>query len=258
MDKSSPSPEQLLYTDGQGNRTSLDEVMHGGMDGRHEDRVPALRELMKAPGDPLQRFEACYLLASWGDVEGLWQLAEWAGRPDLSPWGDAALFRHRLYGADQTYEQFAHALLASLLSDRTPERQAAQIAAAKALLRLAPSYVFDYTLQSALVQDDAWLVPQVRDELASAVEESVAAIEQGRRVGFILEIQTGTLLWLLAGIDDEAAAAAAERWLAALPDEHGTVDPKVLDDILGALENGGPRCRALLEQGKAHHARQGS
>jgi hypothetical protein len=258
MDKSSPSPEQLLYTDGQGSRTSLDEVMHGGMDGRYEDRVPALRELMKAPGDPLQRFEACYLLASWGDVEGLWQLAEWAERPDLSPWGDAALFRHRLYGADQTYEQFAQALLASLLYDKAPERQAAQIAAAKALLRLAPSYVFDSTLQSALVQDDAWLVPEVRAELRSAVEESVGAIGEGRQVGFILEIQTGTLLWLLAGIDDEAAAAAAQRWLAVLPDEHGTVDPKGLDDILGALENGGPRCRALLEQVEAHHDRQGS
>jgi hypothetical protein len=113
-------------------------------------------------------------------------------------------------------------------------------------------------LQSALVQDDAWLVPKVHDELRSAVEESVRAIEESRRVGFILEIQTGTLLWLLAGIDDAAAAAVAERWLAVLPDQHGTVDPKVLDDILGALENGGPRCRALLEQVQAHHARQGS
>jgi hypothetical protein len=258
MEQAHQSPEQLLYTDDQGNRVSVDEVMLSGMEGRYQNRVPALRDLMKAPGDPLQRFEACFLLASWGDVEGLWQLTAWAQRPDQTPWGHGGLFDHRLYGSDQTYEQLARALAASLLFDKTPERQAAQIAAAKALLRLAPSYVFDFTLHNALVREDAWLVPEVRDELHWAVEESVRAIEEHRYVDFILEIQTGTLLALLAAIDDKTAAALAERWLATFPDEPEMVNRRLLGDVLGALKNGGPRCLALLEWAEERYTRQGS
>jgi hypothetical protein len=233
-----PGPQALLRTDHHGNPVELEKLMKAGLDGQYADRVPALRELLHAD-DPFDRFDACYLLASWGDPAGLRQIAEWAAHPSEVPWGDRYPSTHRLYPVEDTYEVLAGALMTSFLQDPDPERRQSQVAAAKALLGLASTHFVGITLMGALMQDPSFPA-EIRDELRRAVEDSVRVLREGRGGPFDPEFQTISLVDLLATMDDEAAATAAETLAEVLAHQ-----PRWLELLARLTDSPGPRTRAI-------------
>lgn len=68
------SIDALLYTDREGDATSVADLIDDGLEGGYEDRIPALRQLC-VDGPPDHRVEACEVLVAWSDPVGLEALA---------------------------------------------------------------------------------------------------------------------------------------------------------------------------------------
>lgn len=214
-----PDPDRLLFTDASGRRVDVDDVLKGGLDGQYADRLPGLRALLRG-GDPEHRFWAGYLLASWADPDGLRQLAEWAADPDHVPWGDTPISTHRFLGVDETFDLLAGAVHTSvLLYNGTPQLRALQLAAVKALLRLAPTHWLGSKLAGTLALDDD-LLRQALPELNDAIQRSVGVLREGNEPFPTHELQTLLLLELLVEADDAAAASVAADLVEPLAERH--------------------------------------
>ena len=61
--------EALLFTDREGRRGQLQDIIDDGLDGGYENRIPALVELLNY-GEPYHRLLACVMLTSWGHPLG--------------------------------------------------------------------------------------------------------------------------------------------------------------------------------------------
>ena len=79
------TPDELLFTEKDGTRSSLQDVISDGLDVDYSDRYPALLHLLRE-GEPAHRLYSCIMLASWGMPEGLRTLIEWARDPGSTPW----------------------------------------------------------------------------------------------------------------------------------------------------------------------------
>lgn len=214
--------EQLLYTDRDGEPATLEDVISDGLEGGYEDRLPGLRELCVG-GSPIERTEACQVLVAWSDPVGLAELTRWArddAPVDFSPLVDA--IRTGKYTAE------------------SEEAHAGRVAAVRALLAIADREPIGEALNDAIPGDDAF-VAAVADELRGAIDR---ALEQRGRVPFDLLAETAALVDPLARVDDEAAAAFAERLI-----KRDKRNARMLSNLVGAMGRGrGPRTLAVLEE----------
>ena len=144
----SRSPEQLLFTDTDGNPTQLQDLMDEGLDGGYEDRIPELIELMEY-GEPVHRLWACMLLTGWGHERGLEQVARWARDPDSTPWASRPVDFDRIYGAGSSFASLADAVRTSFRSTSAPSLKLLQIKAIEALLDASSSHFVDRDLDMA-------------------------------------------------------------------------------------------------------------
>ncbi len=244
MSHPASSPDELLFTDRDGNPAQLQEVIDDGLDGGYEGRFPALEELLRN-GTPEQRLYAAVMLASWGQRSGFDALTSWASNPASAPWAGAPVTYSRISGADAGFEMLADALRTSYLSQAAEHEdiRPLQVAASKALLRIADSHDFDRTLLVALVKDPE-VTRLVSDDLKAAIEAAIAKLRAGENVGFDLATQTAGLLAPLARVDDAAAARYAEELIDLRPS-----DQRMLRELVDALVQGqGPATLRVLER----------
>lgn len=235
-----PSPDNLLYTDSEGNPAQLEDVIDDGLDGVYDDRIPALRRLCET-GTPERRLLACRVLVSWGDRVGLETLIRWASAPTETPWADEPVALSRVHGADGAFGLLADALRTSSLSERAEETEALRVEATRALLRLADSYDFDRDLLFAVSADPA-VRERVVADLKAAAERAIETLAAGKPVDFDLATQAAGLLAPLARLDDATAAGYADRLLE-LESGHSRM-LRELNDAMGA--GSGPATLAVL------------
>lgn len=216
------TPEQLLYTDRQGEPATLDEVISDGLEGGYGDRLPGLRELC-VNGSPVERTEACQVLVAWSDPAGLAELTRWAQSAapvDFSPLVDA--IRIGKYTAE------------------TEEAVAGRVDAVRALLGIADREPIGEDLNDAIPGDNAFIA-RVAPQLRDALERSLTRRE---RVPFDLLTEAAALVGPLASVDDEAAAAFAERLR-----KRDKRNARMLSNLVTAMGRGhGPRTLAVLEE----------
>ena len=78
-------PDELLFTDKDGARCQLQDVIYDGLDFDYSARYPALTRLVRE-GRPAHRLYACVMLTSWRAHAGFQMLIEWASDPRGAPW----------------------------------------------------------------------------------------------------------------------------------------------------------------------------
>lgn len=222
------SIDALLYTDREGDATSVADLIDDGLEGGYEDRIPALRQLC-VDGPPDHRVEACEVLVAWSDPVGLEALARWADAGERLDWAHMA------------------DCLDTGKYTTTPAVLGSRATAARALLRLAGRVPFEQRLSLALLGDRE-LNTRVTDELRAAIERCLVRIERRDRVDFDLTTETAELLVPLARSDDDAAAAFAERLMKA--DKRNVNMLRHLATAMG--EGDGPRTRDVLERLSGH------
>lgn len=241
-------PDGLLFTDRQGKRAQLQDIIDDGQDGGYEDRIPALIKLQSS-GDPYHRLLANVMLTSWGEPSGFKTLTEWARRPDQTPWAGSPVTLDRLSGSDSAFEMLADAVRASYYSKNADAIKPLQIEAAKALLPVAVSSYVGRNLMLAITHDrdvTAALEPQLRQ----AIEASITALRAGQKPDFDLPTQTASLLVPMARLDDATTARYGRELMAVVPD-----NVRMLREIVGALANGhGPETLKLLQSLSANPA----
>jgi hypothetical protein len=230
--------EALLFTDKEGHRADLGEVIADGLDGGYEDRIPGLVELLRN-GKPDERLYAETALLSWGHPSGFEQLSEWTRDPSSVPWGDRPVVWSRMSDGDGAWEMFADALMTTRFHPDRDQLRAERAQAAKDLLRLADRVDFDRTLTAALGSDRAML-EQAEPELREAIDRALDRL--GEPMGFDLATQTAGLVSALAPLDDEAAASYARRLI-----ERAPGNTRMLRELTDAMARGaGPATLDVL------------
>lgn len=236
------APDDLLYTDLDGQRLSLDDLIADGLDRDYSPRFPQLRQLL-ATGAPREQLHACALLAAWGVRDGLLQVIEWARNLDAVPWSGAPVEVDRFSGVDAAFVLLTDAL-------RTAQQYIPLSEVAARLRRLA---VYDLLLRYDRVFFDRSMMilldldqELARSELLTirwALDQALAATRSGMP-HFDLPTQTAFLLGPLAEHDDASAADFAGRLLAQHP-----VHTRMLREVAYALGSGsGPATHSILER----------
>ena len=236
------SPEDLLFTDLEGNRAQLQDVIADGLDGGYEDRIPELEHLLRT-GSPYHRVMACVILTAWGQPSGFQTLIEWASDPATTPWANAPVTHDRIHGVDDAFENLADALKTSFWNEATPELRKMQREAAVALLKIYPDYFFDRTLALALVRDKT-MPEALESQISAAIEASLQALRSGRNPGFDLAHQTASLILPVALANDVAAARFSDQVASLAPD-----NVRMLREVALSLATGtGDATRRCLER----------
>src|SRR5688500_18500502 len=194
-------PDEILFTEMDGSRTSLQDVIYDGLDRDYSARYPALLQLMRH-GQPTHRLYSCVMLASWGVPEGLRMLIQWATDPDSTPWAAEPVTFDRFYGVDDAFEMLANAMDVAREFDLPDEIAALRADAIRALLGIYHRVHFGRSLMIVLDLDTA-LASTLRPEIARAVDRSVAASQTS--MPFDMAAQAAFLLGILASLDDEHA-----------------------------------------------------
>jgi len=229
--------EQVLYTDREGEPAPLTEVISDGIEGGYEDRLPQLRELCEH-GAPDHREDACQMLVAWSDPVGLRALTRWAEGD--TGWVERPVDFPRLADALGTGKYTA-----------TPEVLDLRADAMRGLLAIADLLPFDERLRDALLGDNA-LIERVADDLRTAIERALRRLERRDRPKFDLATDTAALVVALARVDDEAAAAFAERL-----EQVDRRNTRLLQQLAAGMGQGrGPRTLASLERLRGHKDRQ--
>ena len=233
-------PEHLLYTDLDGRRLSLQDVIYDGLDRDYSARHPALSRLLRE-GQPRHRLHACLMLASWGVEEGLRTLIQWARLPGSTPWADSPVTFDRFFGVDAAFEMMVEAVHVAGDVERGGDIELLRVEATRALLGIH-HHVYVARSMMLLLGSDQALAASVRSEIAAvdrAIEEARA-----RAAPFDLATQAAFLLGLLAELDDAHAARVATTLLA----DHGD-RLRTAREVAHALGWGtGPATRAVLDR----------
>jgi hypothetical protein len=235
------NPAALLYDDREGNRVGLLDVIADGLDGAFADRIPGLRWLL-ARGEPGHRLDACEVLASWGDREGLLTVAEWAQDPDSVPWAGAVGSANRFGFGDDAFARLAAALHTAGDMRLSEVGAILRTQGARELLTIHHRVFLDRSMPLLLGVDRA-LAEACRLEIEWAVDRSLAAARAGE-TAFDVTTQVALLLEPLAMIDDTAAAAAADVLLA----EHPLRDRALREVALAMSAGTGAATLAVLQR----------
>src|SRR5687768_14525487 len=173
MSEQLSGPDDLLFTELDGTRTSLQDVIYDGLDRDYSARHPALIHLMQH-GLPVQRLYSCVMLASWGVPEGLQTLIQWASDPESTPWSGGPVTFDRFYGADDAFEMLANALQVAGDISLPAEIAALRIKAVRALLGIYHRVHFARSLMTVFDLENT-LASTLLPELTLAVDRAVAA-----------------------------------------------------------------------------------
>jgi hypothetical protein len=233
---------ELLYTDLDGQKLGLDDVISDGLDRDYSARFPMLRRLLNE-GSPLEQLHACAMLTSWGVRDGILRVIEWAREPEAVPWADAPVEIDRFFGEDAAFVLLTDSL-------RTAHEYMPLSEVADRLRRLA---VYDLLLiyhrvyfdrsMFILLDLDAELTRAEVVTIRWAIDQALAAMRKGRP-RFDLPTQIAFLLGPLASVDDTGAAERAETLISYYQDLDRT-----MRELAYALGSGtGPATHAILER----------
>jgi hypothetical protein len=234
-------PDALLFTDKDGQRVALEDVINDGLDRNYSDRIPALVELAQR-GAPDHRLYATAMLVAWGVPDGYANLAAWARDPASVPWASKPFTFDRFSGADSAFETLANAVATAVeLDDERDDVAPLRRDALRALLGAYHRVFFGRSLMTALEYDKPAL-PALRDDLAAAIDRATAAARTPPP--FDLATQAAFLLGPLARVDDERAARAADALLADHPGNE-----RMVREIAHGLRSGtGPATLAIVKR----------
>jgi hypothetical protein len=241
-----PEAESVLFTDNAGNEASLEDIIAHGLDGAYRDRVPALLELLNS-GAPYHRLMACIVLMSWGHPAGFEAGMRWAENPAGVPWADAPVTTDRIFGVNDAFENLADALKTSYWNVATAELRNMQRDAAAALLAIYPDQYFGRTLALALLRDPVWREAR-RTDVTHALQRSLQVLRSGATREFDLPVQTASLLFATAPVDESSTAMAAKCLINEYP-QRDRVLQEVGLAIAGAAGDG---TRAILQRLQRH------
>lgn len=239
-------PEALLYDDLAGNRVGLRDVAAMGLAAKglasgYRDRLPLLRRLLDH-GSPAHRLDTCEVLASWGVRDGLLTVAEWAHDPDSVPWAGAPVSWNRFGYGDDAFARLADALCTAGEVPLSEPCAMLRGLATRALLVVHDRVFLDRSMALLLGTDPALAATSHR-EIDWAIGRGLAAARAPDR-RFDVTTQVALLLDALAGLDDAAAAAAAE----VLMEEHPGHDRALCEVALSMAAGSGPATLAVLRR----------
>ncbi|MBD2514353.1 hypothetical protein H6G93_04900 [Nostoc sp. FACHB-973] len=225
------NPEELLFTDREGNRGQLQDIIDDGLDGGYEDRIPGLINLLNS-GEPYHQLLAAVMLTSWGHPAGFQKLIDWAANSQNVPWKEAPVVYERISETDSAFEKLADALNTSYYADDNQKLKQWQIDAIKALLGIYYQYYFGRTLALAIVRDKE-IAKAVKNEIIAAIEASMQILQQHTSLGFDLAFQVASLLIPLTPIDDNLTANYANKLISKY-----SQNERILREIANALGDG--------------------
>lgn len=223
--------EQILFTNNNGEMSSLEDIIADGLDGEYKDRIPALLELLES-NSPYHQLMSCIVLMSWGHPAGFKTLIKWASDPNNVPWGQEPVSVDRISGVDSAFENLADALKTSYWNDETDELKEMQREVIEALLKIYCSHFFGQTLALALLKDPIWKFSRQK-RIVDTLESCIQIIESGKNLNFDLPYQTACLLLVLARSNDSLTAEFAERLIKQYPKNN-----RMLRELIQALGEG--------------------
>lgn len=227
--QSFPSPEQLLFTNLEGEEEQLQDIIDEGLDGGYENRIPELSFLVDS-GEPYYQLLACVMLVSWGIPKGFHKLLTWASDPENVPWQASPVVFDRIFGTDSAFEMLADAVKTSFYCENSKVLQLLQIEAIKALLNIYNRFYFGRTLALAISRNKE-IAKIVQFEITNAIEASLSDLRESVSKGFDLAFQTSCMLIPLAPLNDEITALYANQIISILPQSQRTLYE--LTNVLG-------------------------
>lgn len=225
------NPEALLFTDREGKRGQLQDIIDDGLEGGYEDRIPALVNLLNS-GEPYYQLLACVMLTSWGHCLGFQKLIDWTSNSEDVPWKHQPVVYERISGADSAFEMLADALKTSFYCEEKETLKQWQIAATKALLSIYHRYYFGRTLALAIVRGKE-IATDVKSEIKAAIEASMAILQKRIPLEFDFAFQVASLLIPLAPLEDAATAYYANHLISNYHHKE-----KILRELANALGDG--------------------
>ncbi len=235
------NPEELLFTDCEGNPAQLQDIIDDGLDGGYEYRIPGLINLLNS-GEPYHQLLAAVMLTSWGHPAGFQKLIDWASNSQSVPWQAAPVVYERISQTDSAFEMLADAVNTSYYADENQKIQQWQIKAIKALLGIYHQYYFGRSLALAIVRKKE-IAQAVKSEIIAAMEASLKILQEHTSLGFDLAFQVACLLIPLTRIDENAAANYANQLIFSYSHKE-----RILREIANALGDGKEKATlAILE-----------
>lgn len=219
-----PNPTLLFHTDAQNQPASFLDVVADGLDGGLDARIPALLQLLHAPGAE-SALKAAVMLISWGRPEAFRALETWTRRPGRAPWAGQTITTQRHSGGDGSWSLLADALRTSRYAHARPGLDAERLSALRCLLRLTRSEDFDRSLATTIAS-----IPGAAGHLADDLDAAIRdLISSGPSPGFDTLFQAALLSKELARTRPGCARALAQQLATQAPSPRAQ---RELDDLL--------------------------
>lgn len=160
--------EKLLFTNLEGNREQLQDIIDAGLDGGYENRIPELIKLVDSD-EPYYSLLASVMLISWGNRAGFIKLFNWFQDPTQIPWVKKSVVYDKIYNCNSAFEMLADSLRTSYNCEQDQEIRTWRIKVTQSFLKLYNQYYFGQSLAMAILKGKE-ITPIMQDDIIEAIE----------------------------------------------------------------------------------------
>jgi hypothetical protein len=221
--------EKLLFTNLEGNRQQLQDVIDDGLDGGYENRIPELIKLAENE-EPYYSLLAYVMLISWGNQAGFISLLNLIQDPTQVPWLKKSVVYDRIYNCNSAFEMLADALRTSYYCEQDQQLKNWRIQVTQYFLKLYDQYYFGQSLALAILKGKE-ITPTIQGSIIEAIENSFIRLNQGIKIEFDLAFQVACLIITIEPNEDELAAYYANRLLSL-----NNLTRRVLQELCNSLQ----------------------
>ena len=221
--------EKLLFTNLEGNREQLQDIIDAGLDGGYENRIPELIKLVDSD-EPYYSLLASVMLISWGNRAGFIKLFNWIQDPTQIPWVKKSVVYDKIYNCNSAFEMLADSLRTSYYCEQDQEIRTWRIKVTQSFLKLYDQYYFGQSLAMAILKGKE-ITPIMQDDIIEAIENSLIRLNQETNIEFDLAFQVACLLITIAANEDDLVAYYANQLLSL-----NNPTRRVLQELINTLQ----------------------
>jgi hypothetical protein len=150
------------------------------------------------------------------------------------------VLQDRITGADSAFEKLADAIRTSYYGLESEEISSLRKSAIKSLLKLFPKVFFDNALTFAISSNKEELLPDIFEDIRTAISDSIETLQRKEKVDFNLQMQVASLIGILREFDEDTVVSYAKALIRQFPNDH-----RMLFELISVL--GGCKTPGALE-----------